>query len=527
LELEILGTREAPTDIFGALAAPLVDADFFVVGQGLGVDDRPWQRQENVERSWPEASASLFARLYATQNAESPSAWRRATPPPEADFDFRPPVQPPENQGDVANIFPEVLPDPLAPKPRQPLPGGGGSMPSEPDANARGGGSGGTRSEGGGGGGGSGGGGGGLSSDAGGSADMPMQPASSAPPPTDSQPASSASTGDSGAPSSGPGLSAQAASPRSLAANYAKTPMQFEPNRGQTAADVKFLARGTGYSFFLTGSSAVMSLARRETGLNLGPIAKSLAPLPKTVDVLALNFVGADPAARFFGQDELPSRSNYFTSSSQLIDLPNYAKVQVAGLYAGVDAIYYSNDPEGKLEFDFVVAAGADYRAVQLDFQGTTSVSLNQAGDLRLQTNSGGEVRYRAPVMYQMVNGVRQNVTGRYVVTGLGRVGFEVDAYDATRELVIDPVLEYSSYLGGSGDDEGLSIAVDGAGNAYIAGKTLSSNFPVQNPFLGTIQGGTDVFVTKLSAAGSALVYSTYIGCPPSRNTCLFSCLIV
>jgi RHS repeat-associated protein len=517
--VERLEDKAAPTDIWAVLAAPLVDVDLCVVGKAA--DEQPWQEEdETAAFDWSDdylfgrrSVASLLARLDSMESAETPNTWRPTAPPAESGFDQNPRTEQPFHDFDIGNILPEVLPDPLAPKPKQPLSGGGGSMPSESDANTRGGGGGAAGSEAGGGGGSGGGGGGGgaANSDAGGSPDMPGQPAPTAPPSGDSQPEPSQPSGDRTTPSSGPGVSPQTASPPSLVANYAKVPIQWEPNRSQTDPAVKFLARGTGYSFFLTGSAAVMSLARRETGLNLGPIAKSLAPLPKTVDVLALNFVGANSAARFVGQDELPSRSNYFIGSQQLIDLPNYGKVQVAGLYAGVDAVYYSNET-GKLEFDFVVAAGADYRAVQMDFQGTTSVSLNQAGDLRLQTNSGGEVFYRAPVMYQMVNGVRQNVTGRYVVSGLGRVGFEVDAYDPGRELIIDPVLEYSSYLGGSGDDEGLAIAVDGAGNAYIAGKTLSSNFPVQNPFLGTIQGGTDVFVTKLSAAGNALVYSTYIG---------------
>src|SRR5262249_19118573 len=115
-------------------------------------------------------------------------------------------------------------------------------------------------------------------------------------------------------------------------------------------------------------------------------------------------------------------------------------------------------------------------------------------------------------VVYQTINGVQQTVVGNYALLGLNRVVFVVGPYDTSKPLVIDPVLSYSSYLGGAGDDQALGIAVDGAGNTYVTGSTLSADFPLRNPFQSTLGGGTDVFVTKFNSLGNDLVYSTYVG---------------
>src|SRR5439155_14687294 len=121
-------------------------------------------------------------------------------------------------------------------------------------------------------------------------------------------------------------------------------------------------------------------------------------------------------------------------------------------------------------------------------------------------------ITQQKPILYQIINGARQDVAGSYTLLGADRVGFLPGPYNAAYPLVIDPVMDYGTYLGGSGDDQGLGIAVDGAGNTYATGSTLSTNFPLQNPFQNTYQGSTDVFVSKLNPFGNMLIYSTYVG---------------
>ncbi|MBI2829078.1 MAG: SBBP repeat-containing protein, partial [Acidobacteria bacterium] len=193
----------------------------------------------------------------------------------------------------------------------------------------------------------------------------------------------------------------------------------------------------------------------------------------------------------------------------------SYARVRYESVYPGVDLVYYGN--QRQLEYDFVVAPGADPGAIKLAFEGARSIERDASGNLILRT-AGGDLRMHKPVVYQEVGGVKRLIPGRYVVASKQQVGFHVAAYDRSKPLVIDPVLVYSTFLGGSGNDFGFRIAVDSAGNAYVTGGTDSTNFPgpggIAAPKLGSSAKGAggDVFVTKLNPAGTALVYSTYLG---------------
>ena len=226
-----------------------------------------------------------------------------------------------------------------------------------------------------------------------------------------------------------------------------------------------------------------------------------------------MTLVNANPQSQAAGHDELPGKSNYFIGNDPAkwrTNISTYAKVKYEGVYPGVDLVYYGN--QGQLEYDFVVAPGADPGLVTLAFEGARDVHIDARGELVLGVE-GGEVRQHKPVVYQEVAGVKQEVAGRYVMKGTRQVGFRVAAYDPSRPLIIDPVLVYSTYLGGSGDEVGRGIAVDGAGSAYVTGNTSSTDFPTTaGAAQTTFAGGTDAFVTKLDATGSGLVYSTYLG---------------
>jgi len=295
--------------------------------------------------------------------------------------------------------------------------------------------------------------------------------------------------------------------------NYGKLPLQFEANRGQTQKDVRFLSHGPGYNLYLTAGEAVLVLtkpnpdAKRDVrDTQARPDAK--APLKSVA--LRMSLVGATRDPQVSGLDELPGKANYFVGrdrSKWHTNVPTYAKVQYGNVYPGIDLVYYGN--QRQLEYDFVVAPGADPKKIVLGFKGADKLEIGPEGDLVLHAG-GGNIRQHRPVIYQEIDGIRRKIAGSYVRKGANRVGFQVAAYDTTRPLVIDPVLSYSTFLGGG---SGFAIAVDATGAAYVVGGTGSADFPTTpGAFDTSFNGGDDVFITKLNAAGSALVYSTFLG---------------
>ena len=305
---------------------------------------------------------------------------------------------------------------------------------------------------------------------------------------------------------------------------YGKLSLTFEPNQGQTDRRVNFLARGRGYTLFLTPTEAVLVFGKpnaRETQPRMGPVPATAEPetAPAAAPtVLRMQLLDANLHPRMVGLDELPGKSNYFIGNDPKAwhtNVPNYAKARYEDVYPGVDLVYYGN--QRQLEYDFVVTPGADPKAIRLGFKGANNVSLGAEGDLILST-ADGELRLHKPLIYQKINGVKHTIAGRYLLKGKHRVGFQVANYDANTPLVIDPVLSYSTYLGGSSNDEGTGIAVDACGNAYVTGRTLSLDFPTAptgSPLDGSLGGAQDAFVTKLNttvAGAASLVYSTYLG---------------
>ena len=281
-------------------------------------------------------------------------------------------------------------------------------------------------------------------------------------------------------------------------AAYGKIPLSFEANQGQTDGRVQYLAHGPGYTLFLTPTAATLELAQST---------------PMSGAVLDMQLVGARPDAPARGLVEQGGTANYFIGKEPggwHRDIATFGRVQYAGVYPGIDLVYYGNQQQ--LEYDFDVAPGANPGAITLTFPGATGIDLDAAGELVLHT-AGGDVVQHAPVVYQDGPTGRQPVAGRYVLEGDGHVGFALGSYDPKRALVIDPTLAYSTYLGGNGLDEGRAIAVDDAGDAYVTGYTTSTNFPTTpGAFQTEPAGNANVFVAKLNDTGTALVYATYLG---------------
>ena len=313
-------------------------------------------------------------------------------------------------------------------------------------------------------------------------------------------------------PNTTPKTASALSDPQRIQAAFGRLPMSFEPNQGQSDSRVKFLAHGNGYGLYLTSREAVLAL----------PPKGQIRP------VVEMQFAGSNQTAAIAGMARLPGHSNYFIGndpSRWRRNVPQFSRVQYRNLYSGIDLDFYGK--QGRLEYDFEVAPGADPNQIALDFKGTRNLQVAANGDLVL-TVDGGEVRFEAPHIYQTTSAGTQPVAGSFVVRGENRVAFQVGDYDRSRALVIDPVLTFSTYLGGSGAESCTAItgaagfvphcpaiAVDSASRVYVAGATsTTTGFPV--PGSGASSdgplGGADVFLVRFNSTGNALDYTTFVG---------------
>ena len=325
---------------------------------------------------------------------------------------------------------------------------------------------------------------------------------------------------------------------------YGALPLSFEANSGQTDPSVKFLSRGQGYTLFLTNGEAVLTLrkssavggpssvgAKSPSSVAAGPAIKKSgreitdnAPSAHEA-VLRMQLVGANSAPSVTGNDELPGKVNYFIGnvpSKWRTNVPTFARVNYENVYPGVDLVYYGTQG-GELEYDFVVAPGADPQSIALGIasEAHAPLRIDSNGELLVALRDG-DVRLRKPVVYQTLpdswqrtalHGRRTAIDSRYALDAQNHVRFELGPYDHTRPLVIDPVLVYATYIGGNGGDVGYSIQVDATFDAYIAGSTVSTNFPTAGtPYQGASRGNGDGFVTKINTGGTQLIFSTYLG---------------
>ncbi len=307
---------------------------------------------------------------------------------------------------------------------------------------------------------------------------------------------------------------------------YSRLSMTFERNEGQTAPEVRYLTRGHGYQVFLTDQEAALVLwnagsSTADCGLRnaecpdanpQSAIRNPQSEIPQS-NVLRFKPFGGRGDAEVVGVDLLRTKSNYLIGndpSDWRTEIPNYGRVEYRQVYPGIDLAFYGS--QTKLEYDFVIAPGADPADASMTVEGADSMAVDGNGDLVLRVGRA-TVYQRAPISYQMEGKSRRMVTSRFVMKGQNRIGFAVEGYDSKRPLVIDPVIDFSTFFGGVGSDEAFAIAVDGSGNAYVTGTTYSNNFNTFAPLQTINRGGKfDAFITKINAAGTGLVYSTYLG---------------
>jgi beta-propeller repeat-containing protein len=294
-------------------------------------------------------------------------------------------------------------------------------------------------------------------------------------------------------------------SPDALLQAYTKLPVAFIENRGQIDGRVRYYAKGSRYAFFLTPQSIVLSFSNTASTDQLA---------------LYLNFVGSNPDAVPQGTERAPGAVNYLHGNDPAgwkTEVPRYGQLMYRELWPGIDL--YLRDVAGTLKYEFRVRPGANPADIRFAYKGADALSLDAAGSLLVNT-SMGVLKDAAPQSYQMIGGTAVPVDSGYALTkgSDGRndgYGFRVGGYQSDRELVIDPGLEYSTFLGGAGDDIGAAIKVDAAGNAFIVGSTQSPNFPTTAGAFdrtGATNNSLEAFVAKVNPTGTALVYATFIG---------------
>jgi hypothetical protein len=305
--------------------------------------------------------------------------------------------------------------------------------------------------------------------------------------------------------------------------------MYFIENRGQVNKQVQYYVKGGGQTTFFTKNEVVLALARPQPDSDAKkPGRTSFSALnrkPKTenrkLSIVRIKPVGLKKGVKISPLELTGHRVNYFIGKDPKKwrnDIPTYQAVVYQNAYAGIDLKFYGQGRQ--LEYDIIVKPGADPNQVQFAYQGIKKLEPTPEGDLALVLPDGGKLLQKKPVVYQEVAGQRVPVAGKFRLCRSGAqvtCGFAVATYDPRHSLVIDPKLVYSTFLGGSNQDEANGIAVDAIGAAYLTGHTYSDNFPTKNAYQGTFFdrghfGGLIAFVTKISPTGNSLVYSTYLG---------------
>jgi len=295
------------------------------------------------------------------------------------------------------------------------------------------------------------------------------------------------------------------------------TPLYFEDNRGPDGISAQFIARGRDYQFLISPDEAQLVLRKMAAAVTPGSFMRRQSTAAKvSTRTVRMQFIAANQQARIHGEDELPGKINYLIgsdSSQWRTGVPIFAKTLVDQIYPGINLVYYGNQQQ--LEYDFTIAPKADSKKIAIHFDGVDKISIGAQGELVLKIGHD-EIRQPAPVIYQMVGGSHRKINGGYVAVDAQTVAFTVSGYNRNLPLVIDPILSYSTFLGGNGGDTGFAVKVDTNGFVYVAGETLSTQLPVTpGAYQKSFGGGSltgDAFVAKFSNSGSNLVYLTYLG---------------
>ena len=328
------------------------------------------------------------------------------------------------------------------------------------------------------------------------------------------------------APHTVPPVAAPAESAEQMLNAYANLPLAFVENQGQVDTRVRYYAQGPRYAFYFTPESVVLSFLKGDSAAatasqgahDVAPVgAATTAETPATQGVaLALRFIGGNPQATPVAQERAPGEVNYFRGNDPArwqTQLPSFAQVVYREIWPGVDVMLRGQGQQ--LKYEFRVRPGARPADIRLAYDGADDLTLDGAGGLQIKTALGA-LRDSPPLSYQEIAGARVPVESQYVLSGHGAYGFAVGAgYDPSRELIIDPGVDYSTLIGGASHEIGAGIAVDAAGNAYLAGSTQSPDFPTTVGAFkrtGAASNSLEAFVSKLNPTGTALVYSTFIG---------------
>jgi Abnormal spindle-like microcephaly-assoc'd, ASPM-SPD-2-Hydin/Beta-propeller repeat len=311
---------------------------------------------------------------------------------------------------------------------------------------------------------------------------------------------------------------------------YGHLPLTFQANKGQTDLRVQYMSQGDGYSVFLTSQGMVLSLrssastadskASAATGNASGTssaLSSSSAKVKATTHAVTFALMNSTAQTTAVGENQQPGKANYFIGSDPSKwqrNVPTYGQVRYKSVYPGIDLVYYGKNRQ--VEYDFDVAAGADASQIKFQVTGADSMSIDASGNLTLKVGTA-ELQFLAPAVYQVVNGQRSPVAGSYQVNDK-EITFQLASHDSSKPLVIDPVLVYSSYLGGRANDQAVAVGVDSTGNTYIVGQTQSTDFPLASTTNVPSTNRDPIFVAKLDVSGSNLLYADYIAGSANDN---------
>jgi hypothetical protein len=290
--------------------------------------------------------------------------------------------------------------------------------------------------------------------------------------------------------------------------DYGKFPLTFEENRGQTRRAVKFVSRAPGYTAYLTATGATFSLKLPNQSAVENPKLRQKAdkvPPAQKSDTLTMRFVGSNERPEIVGDEEVPTRTNYYIDKKRIENVSNFGRVTYHDMYKGIDAVFYGNASH-QLEYDFVIAPNEDPAQIALDFDGATSITTDGEGNLVISTANSAMMQH-GPIAYQTIDGVKRDVEVEYIVNDR-QVTFTVGSYDPALPLVIDPALSYLTYIGGTAFDNAFDVTANANGNAYITGSTASLDFH------GESRNDDDksaAYATKINATGTGFEYITIL----------------